>query len=268
MDGKIVIGMPVYNEEAALPKLFVRLKQLRRQLGESLHLCFVNDGSTDGTGPLLGEFVRTFPNATLLVHPENRGLGEAMQTMLAHTARHFCGTDILITLDADNTHSPELVPAMVRKLRDERLELVVASRFAPGGIERGVPLLRKLYSRGARLFFKLLFPIPGVNDYSSGFRAYTVQIIQKASQHYGGNIVTSKGFACTAEIIARLGQIGVKAGELPLRLDYDLKEGRSKMNVARTIVGYFRLIRAVKYSSARTGPDVSAWIERNGEGGA
>ena len=164
MDCKMIIGIPVYNEEAALPKLFVRLEQLRRQFGDVLHLCFVNDGSTDGTDSLLRDYVRTFPNATVLVHPENRGLGEAMQTMLAHTVRHFGEADILVTLDADNTHSPELIPSMVRKLQDERLDLVIASRFAPGGVERGVPLLRKLYSRGARLFFKLLFPIPGVND--------------------------------------------------------------------------------------------------------
>ena len=92
--------------------------------------------------------------------------------------------------------------------------------------------------------------------------------LQKAVQQYGENVVTSKGFACTAEIIARLGKIGVKAGELPLRLDYDLKEGRSKMNVSRTIAGYFRLIRAINYPSARAEPDLPALIERNGEGGA
>ncbi|TMV50603.1 glycosyltransferase family 2 protein [Paenibacillus mesophilus] len=268
MDCKLIIGMPVYNEEAALPKLFVRLEQLRRQFGEALYLCFVNDGSTDGTDALLRDYVRKHPNAAVLVHPDNRGLGEAMRTMLSHTVRHFGEDDILITLDADNTHSPELIPAMARKLRDEQLDLVIASRFAPGGVERGVPLLRRLYSRGARLFFKLLFPIPGVNDYSSGFRAYSVRILQKAFQRYGDNVVTSKGFACTAEIIARLGKIGVKAGEVPLRLDYDLKEGRSKMNVSRTIGGYFRLIRAINYPSARTEPDLPALIERNGEGGA
>lgn len=267
MNCKIVIGLPVFNEEGALPKLLVRIERLRRQFGDSLHLIFVNDGSSDGTALLLDNYVRSSPNAALLAHPENRGLGEAMRTMFAHTVSHFRDSDILVTLDADNTHSPELIPALVRKLRAERLDVVIASRFIPGGTERGVPLLRKLYSRGARLFFRLLFPIPGVTDYSSGFRAYSVRILRKAHQHYGNDIVTSNNFACTAEIIARLGKIGVKAGEFPLRLNYDRKEGRSKMDVSRTIAGYFRLIRVVNRPPAAAQPELPAFREQRGESG-
>lgn len=257
MNCKIVIGMPVYNEEAALPKLFDRLKPLRDQYGDSLHVCFVDDGSTDGTAALLEQYTLTTPNTRRLVHSHNRGLGAAMQTMLAHVVGGYGDGDILVTLDADNTHSPELIPDMVRMLQGERLELVVASRFAPGGEERGVPWLRKMYSRGAKLFFKLFFPIPGVNDYSSGFRAYSVGLLRRAFREYGGTVVTSQGFACMAELIAKLGKIGAAAGEVPLRLEYDLKEGRSKMNVGRTIAGYFRLIRIVNDPAvSRMEPDI------------
>ncbi|MEF3303553.1 glycosyltransferase family 2 protein [Paenibacillus sp. GYB003] len=259
LHGTIVIGLPVYNEEAALPKLLVRLDGLRERFGDSLHLCFVDDGSTDRTAALLAEYIGSAPNARRLAHPANRGLGAAMRTMLEHVSTHYGDKDILVTLDADNTHSPELIPDMVRKLRDERLDLVVASRFAPGGEERGVPWLRKAYSRGAKAFFKLLFPIAGVTDYSSGFRAYSVGALRRAFREYGGIVVTSTGFACMAELIARLGKIGVNAGEVPLRLEYGLKEGRSKMNALRTIAGYIRLLRVVKHPSPASEPEFPAF---------
>jgi len=265
MSCKIVVGMPVYNEASALPKLFVKLERLYIKLGDSLHLVFVDDGSTDQTRTLLSGFTGKFPGACLLVHEANRGLGEAMNTMFGHMVRHYEDRDILVTLDADNTHDPNLIMAMVRKLKNEQLDLVVASRFAPGGRELGLPLLRKLYSRGARLFFRLIFPIAGVNDYSSGFRAYTAGIIRKAIREYHGRLITLSGFACTAEIIAKLGRVGVKAGEVPLTLEYFLKEGRSKMNVKQTVAGYFRLVRAVRLPSAETGPEFTGVPEQGGE---
>lgn len=265
MSCKIVVGMPVYNEASALPKLFVKLERLYLKLGESLHLIFVDDGSTDSTRALLAGFTRSFPGACLLVHESNRGLGEAMNTMFGHMLRHYEDRDVLVTLDADNTHDPNLILAMVRKLKNERFDLVVASRFAPGGRELGLPLLRKLYSRGARLFFKLIFPIPGVSDYSSGYRAYTTGIIRKATREYHGRLITLNGFACTAEIIAKLGRVGVKAGEVPLKLEYFLKEGRSKMNVKQTVAGYFRLVRAVRLPAADTGQEFTGVPEQSGE---
>ncbi|PYI53188.1 glycosyltransferase family 2 protein [Paenibacillus flagellatus] len=265
----IVIGLPVYNEEAALPKLLDRLEALRDKLGEPPRVVFVDDGSTDRTAAIVERFSATYPCAVRIAHPTNRGLGAAMQTMLAYVVRHYGDADVLVTLDADNTHNPALIPAMVDKLRDERLELVIASRFAPGGRELGLSLRRKLYSRGARLFFKLLFPIPRITDYSSGFRAYSVALLRRAYREYDGALVTTGGFACTAEIAARLAKIGVKAGECPLVLEYHLKEGRSKMNVRRTVAGYFRLLRAVKAPSAPAETERPAGLlERQGESGA
>ena len=252
MNRKVIIGLPIYNEQEALPHLFRKLETLRDVLGDALHCLLVDDGSTDRSRDLLAKFTASFPHAVLLAHPENRGLGEAMRTMIGYAAEQFGAEDILVTLDADNTHDPAMIPAMVEKLREEGLDLVVASRFARGGAEHGVPLVRKLYSRGAAALLRPFFHVPGVTDYSSGFRAYRVGLLQKASRRYQGRLITSRGFSCMAEMMAKFSKIGVKAGEYPLVLEYGRKEGPSKMKAIRTIAEYIRLLVTVKRPPIRS----------------
>lgn len=84
--------------------------------------------------------------------------------------------------------------------------------------------------------------------------------MKKAIHAYHGNLITSGGFECTAEIIARFSKIGVKAAEYPLVLEYDLKEGKSKMRVMRTIMGYFNLVRKVKRPSETNNEKVNNMI--------
>lgn len=246
MNGKIIIGLPAFNEEEALPKLMAKLNSLRARIGAALRIVIVNDGSTDNTEVILKEYSEKFPYMSFVSHSCNQGLGQAMKTLFEYVIEHYNGNDVLFTLDADNTHNPFIIPDMVNQLKDEKLDVIIASRFAPGGKEVGVSPLRKMYSRGAKMFFKTFFPIQNVNDYSSGFRGYSIRYLQKAIGAYGGNLITSNGFECMAEIIARFSKIGVRAAECPLVLEYHLKEGKSKMKVIRTILGYFRLVRIVK----------------------
>ncbi|WP_282942074.1 glycosyltransferase [Paenibacillus sp. RC67] len=246
MKSKVIIGLPAYNEGNVLPILLLKLELLRRQMDERLHIIVVDDGSTDDTAAILREYTAIHPDMRVLTHSHNRGLGEAMNTMFDHVVNHFDFDDILITLDADNTHNPATIPHLVKKLRLEALDMVIASRYADGGKELGLAWYRKLFSRGARWFFKLFFPIANVNDYSSGFRCYRISTLLKAMTYYNGPLVTSSGFECMAEIMARFSRMGVRAGEYPLILEYHLKETKSKMNIWRTIIGYFKLLKKVK----------------------
>jgi len=248
MNKKVVVGLPAYNEGAVLPQLLQSMVQLREQLGEGreLEIVVINDGSTDDTESILQEYSRIYPFLNYISHPHNQGLGRAMRTLLRSVSEQYKDGDILITLDADNTHSPQLIPGLLDKLEKEGLDLVIASRFTPGGKEIGLALHRKICSRGAGLFLKTFFPIRNVRDYSCGFRAYRIGYLKKAMAMYGGEIVTSAGFECMAEILARFSKIGVSVGEYPLELHYERKKGRSKMNLPRTIMGYFRLLKVVK----------------------
>ncbi|WP_248926002.1 glycosyltransferase family 2 protein [Paenibacillus hamazuiensis] len=250
MDYNIVIGLPAYNEEPGISKLLEKLSDLGSRFDRGFFVVIVNDGSTDGTENILHHFASRYPFISYLNHPHNKGLGEAVKTMFAYVCEHFNESDVLITLDADNTHNPGIIPEMVNKLKNEQLDLVIASRFTQGGKEIGLSLPRKLYSRGAALLLKMFFPIHNVKDYSSGYRCYRVGYLKQAMSVFNKQLVTATGFECMAEIIARFSKIGIKAGEYPLVLQYDLKENKSKMKVARTIAGYFHLIKKVNQMGA------------------
>ncbi len=243
---KIIVGLPAYNEESALPKLLDKLVVLYDKFDGNFNVVVVNDGSTDGTGEVLKQYASEYPFVSSIDHPVNKGLGEGMKTLFHYCLEHFDDHDVLITLDADNTHNPIIIPSLVAKLENEQLDIVIASRFTPGGKEIGLSLSRKFYSRGAKLFFKLFYPITNISDYSCGFRAYRLSYVRKAFHYYDDEVITSNGFECMVEILARFSKIGVKAGEYPLVLEYNLKETASKMRVARTISGYFKLLTKVK----------------------
>lgn len=253
MDSYIIIGLPAYNEEGALPKVFEKLLFLKDIYGGSFRIIVVNDGSRDNTENILKEYKKTYDFVDYINHDVNQGLGRAIDTLFWHVSQNYGKGDIFITLDADNTHNPQIIPRMIDKLMKEKLDVVIASRFVPGGREIGLTIKRKICSRGAAAFLRIFFPINSVHDYSCGFRAYDIGYLSRAIKAYGGNLITSKGFECMAEVLARFSKIGVKAGEYPLILEYNLKEGRSKMKVLRTIKGYFGLVRRVKKPDGKRG---------------
>ncbi|MDP4092065.1 MAG: glycosyltransferase family 2 protein [Bacillota bacterium] len=246
MEKRIVIGLPAYNEEAALPKLFEKLKVLRKKMGSRMDVLVVNDGSTDRTGEILKANSGKYEYVHYINNSKNMGLGEAVKILINTAIDKYSDNDILVTLDADNTHDPFIISDMCLKLYRESLDLVVASRFTPGSMENGVPLIRKLFSRGALIFFKTFFPIANITDYSSGFRAYNIGYLRKAAEIYRNRLITTNGFDCMAELLAKFCKIGIRAGEFPLILQYDLKEGKSKMNIPKTIKGYFMLLAKVQ----------------------
>jgi len=246
VDNKVVIGLPAYNEGAVLPQLLQSIEPLKETLGDGLEVLVINDGSTDDTEATLQKYASSHSYIKYISHTQNQGLGMAIRTLFSKVIQDYRDEDVLITLDADNTHRPELIPGLLEMLEQNKLDLVIASRFTPGGKEIGLALHRKICSRGAGLFLRTFFPIRNVRDYSCGFRAYKLGYLKKAMELYDGEIITSNGFECMAEILARFSKIGVAVGEYPLELHYELKKGRSKMKLTRTILGYFRLLRAVK----------------------
>ena len=246
MDYKIIIGLPAYNEEAVLPELLNKFRRLRTEIGDPLHILVVNDGSIDNTEKILDDYASRYTYIRYISHPVNKGLGEAIKTIFKFVLDNYDKDDVLITLDADNTHNPRIIPLMIDKLKKENLNVVIASRFAQGGKEIGISLDRKIYSRGATYLLKHFFPISNVTDYSCGYRAYELGYLQKAMDLYNGDLITTSGFECMAEILARFSRIGVAAGEYPLELHYEKKKGKSKMKVTKTIMGYFKLLGKIK----------------------
>lgn len=237
----IYILLPAYNEERDIGKLLQRIQDAMASLNFLYYrILVVNDGSIDGTVSVVKHYEQSIP-IVLLDHGTNKGLGQAMLTGLSHAASIVEDEDVLVTMDADNTHDPMLIGAMIEKVR-AGADLVIASRYEKGGEEVGLSGIRSILSRGASGLLRLFFPIEGAKDYTCGFRAYRGAALKHAFQVFGSRLVEERGFTCMAEILIKMGAVRAKVAEVPLVLRYDLKTGRSKMKVVRTILRYFALI--------------------------
>lgn len=235
------ILLPAYNEAKALPLLFEELKKLS---GTDIHVVVVDDGSRDKTPDIVKSFNLNKPR-TLLQHPHNQGLGKAMTTGLAHLRTIMSTTDTLTTLDADNTHPVSLIPEMIQKIHEGH-DCIIRSRYRKGARQEGVPFHRQCLSLAASYFLRVAAPVPGVRDYSCGFRTYAGSLLQKAWGHYGDTLVEEQGFACMTELLLKMSIFCPTILEMPLILRYDLKPTPSKMKITRTISRYLIILRKIK----------------------
>lgn len=235
----IVILLPAFNEEESLPKLMPKIALVMNAMGESYRVIACDDGSSDRTHDMLTELSQSMP-LEIIHHKINRGLGESSRDLFELAAEITAPSDVIVRLDCDDTHEPEFIPRLVKRIREDGIDIVIASRFAPGGGQLGVSAYRAFISRCANLFMKVFFPIAGLQEYSCGFRAYRAEKIQEAVSFYGNNFIQLKGlgFTCTLEKLIKLKLIGARFGEEPFVLRYDQKESPSKMVGSVTTLGY------------------------------
>jgi len=241
----IFVLLPAFNEEKTLPRLLEKIILFSKNHRKNVTTLVCNDSSTDKTLQSIRPF-KTKMSLIAINHPINRGLGETSRDLFEKVVTLAKDDDVIIRMDADDTHSPEYIPSMLQKL-DRGFDVVIASRFAHGGGQKGVDLYRGMISRAANLFMKVIFPVRGVCEYSCGFRAYRASIIKKAITIYGNNFIQLKGlgFTGTLEKLIKLNLIGAKFSEVPFILRYDLKDSPSKMVTSVTTMGY--LVMAVLY---------------------
>jgi dolichol-phosphate mannosyltransferase len=230
----IWVILPAFNEERDLPQLLERIKMALTESGLPYRVLVVDDGSSDRTAEVARLAGETMP-VLVESHAINQGLGATIRDGLLKACEMADPHDVLVTLDADNTHTPELILRMVRTVR-EGLDVVVASRYRPGSRVRGVPLARRILSRVASWLFRLLFPIKGIRDYTCGYRAYRAGALQEVIARSDGTFFEEEGFQAMVDILLKLRRDkDLIFGEVPLILRYDLKEGASKMDIGRTI---------------------------------
>jgi dolichol-phosphate mannosyltransferase len=235
------ILLPAYNEEESLPKLLPKIDKAMKEHNQAYHIMVVDDGSTDRTPELLIEYVRIYP-LTFITHPINRGLGETERDGFEYIALQARADDLIVRMDCDDTHEPKYIFNLLDKI-EAGYDVVNTSRFQPGGNQIGVSTYRAVVSWAANLFMKLVFHIPGIRDYSCGFRAYRVKVIQDAIRIYGNNFIQLRGlgFTSTLEMIVKLHILGCRFGEVPFILRYDQKKSSSKMVSSITTLGYLTM---------------------------
>lgn len=244
---RLIVLLPCLNEAVALPRLLAELAAVEFPPGHELKLeaLVVDDGSSDDTAAIARQDW-ALP-VGLIRHTVNAGLGAALRSGLDWFMQNCGNGDLLAVMDADLTHPPALLPNMLTQL-ETGCAVVIASRYAPGGSEHGLSLLRRSYSRAACVLLALAARIPDVRDYTCGYRLYSASALSKAAARYGEGLITERSFVCMAELLCRLAACGVRCGEVPLELHYERKPGLSKMNVPVTIRRYVALLRRLLFT--------------------
>lgn len=228
----VYLGLPAFNEELAIYPLFGRVRSVRaellaRLLTTELRVIVYDDGSTDATA----EQVRLHSGGlevSLLSPKSNGGLGVAMRGLITQFLDQAQKDDVLVVMDADDTHDPNQIIELLTVMDEGEKDVVIASRYRRGSRVAGVPAYRQILSLGFGVLVGLMLPISGVRDYSCGYRAYTYRALAKVANESGFPIQES-GFASMPEILIRLRGNALSFGEIPLKLAYDRRLTVSKM---------------------------------------
>jgi len=225
--------MPAYNEEAEIGPRLRNISALMAQKGLPFRIWVVNDGSKDQTAKIVEEISREMP-VQMIHHDRNRGIGVAFSNGLKELIKVASDDDIIITLDADNTHNLKTVEFMLKKI-DEGYEVVIGSCFTTGGMMIGVPLLRYFLSYLSNLAYRILFHVKGIRTYTGFYRAHTGAAVKTAFERFGDRLIEVSGFAAMAEMLIKFRQIPLFMTEVPMIIRYDMKGRASKMRVLATI---------------------------------
>ena len=248
----ITIVLPAYNEEESLPPLLAKINEAYNLYKWDASVLVVNDGSKDDTLNVARNFKADIPIDVLDIQP-NGGLANAINKGMRRAVQGLKDTDIIVTLDADDSQNPFLIQRMAQQIA-EGSDLVIASRYQPGARIKGLKRSRKFFSWTAGWLFRIAVGFEGIRDYTCGFRAYRVDMLKKTISYYGDKFVTQEGFGCMVEVLLKVASQSATMNEVPMILRYDLKQGASKMNVKKTISQTLKLL--LDYKLGRLDPGV------------
>jgi dolichol-phosphate mannosyltransferase len=208
--------LPSYNEaENVLP---LSADILSRD--ENLEVVVVDDNSPDGTGNLVADAMRDEPRLHLVKRPGKLGLGSAYQAGFEYGLEH--GFDRILTMDCDYSHHPRHLPPILEAM--EGADMVVGSRYVPGGGVANWPLHRRLLSRFANFYTRVLLRMP-VRDCTAGFRCYSREVLETVDPR----AVRSSGYAFLEEMVYRVHRAGFTIAEVPIIFE-DRTRGASKIS--------------------------------------
>lgn len=218
---KTVVVVPTYNERENLPVLVGLLHDLPV---ENLHVLVVDDDSPDGTGKVADEMSEQPGLRVSVLHrTEKKGLGRAYIAGMTRALDE--GADIVVQMDADLSHPAQVVPVMVQTLREGRADVVLGSRYVPGGsTARDWPWHRKALSAWANLYVNTILRL-GVRDATAGFKAWSAEAL-RAIDMPG---VESNGYSFQVEMNYRVVRRGMRIVEVPITFE-ERTEGVSKMS--------------------------------------
>ena len=225
----VLVVIPTYDEADHVAPL------ARRVLAAlpNAQVLFVDDASPDGTGDRVRDLGRSDPRIRLLPRLRKMGLGTAYLAGFRIALDE--GFERVVTMDADLSHDPAHLPEMIAAT--ERCDLVLGSRYVPGGGIENWGLHRRLLSRAANAFARRLLRLP-VHDGTSGFRAYRADALRALPL----DTIRSSGYSFLEEITFLAARRGLSLGEVPI-VFCDREGGRSKISAAEIFLAVYHLLR-------------------------
>jgi dolichol-phosphate mannosyltransferase len=236
--GPIVFVVPAYNEAENLPRLLDDLESSPSLFSPESRLIVVDDGSHDGTPELVRQYRGPLP-VELVELGENQGPGAAFRAGFAAALASCPENALLVTLEADTTSDLEALPAMLARAA-AGAELVLASVHS-GGRMVNISPLRRVLSAGAGFVVRHTLGVDA-RTVSCFFRVYRASILRAALARHGDDLIRESGFACKAELLAKIASLGARIEEVPVDLDGDRRNGQSRMRIMPTLLGYGRLM--------------------------
>ena len=237
---RIFLVLPAFNEEANLGELLEQAETASADWSGDLRVVVVDDGSADGTAALASRWAERM-SLRLERHAQNQGLGSTLEDGLRAAAAEAEDGDVVVTMDADATHPPVHVAEMLERI-DGGADVVIASRYQAGAQASGLPLHRNALSVAAKLVARVAVGLPGVRDYTCGYRAYRAELLKRVLAESGGRLLREPGFASSMELLLALRPYRPRFAEVPFHLRYDRKESASKMRIGRTVARTLAMI--------------------------
>ena len=214
--GRVVMVIPTYNESMNLAWIVGRLRAAQ----PDVDVMVVDDNSPDGTGKLADEIAAEDPQVTVVHRTEKAGLGAAY----IHGFRVALerGYDVIGEMDADGSHQPEQLHRLLDALCEA--DLVIGSRWVPGGSVVNWPKSRELLSRGGNLYVRMLLGVQ-VRDATAGFRLFRRGTLEAIDI----DTVQSTGYVFQTDMAWRTLQAGLRVVEVPIEF-IERERGDSKMS--------------------------------------
>ena len=231
-----LVTVATYNEIENLPRLVEEIFQYAPQA----HLLVIDDNSPDGTGGWCDRRAAEDPRVHCLHRPGKLGLGTATIAGMKYAIEH--GYPYVLNMDADFSHHPRHLPALLAGMEATAdrpaVDVMIGSRYVPGGRIEGWPWRRHFMSRAVNGYARRLLRL-SPRDCSGAFRCYRTALLAQVDF----DRVRSRGYSFQEEILWRLQRLGARFGETPITF-VDRQHGQSKINL-REAFGALRIILAL-----------------------
>jgi dolichol-phosphate mannosyltransferase len=226
---RTLVSVATYNEIENLPALVEAIWEFAPQAD----VLVIDDNSPDGTGRWCDEKAAAETRFHCVHRSGKLGLGTAIVAALEYGRAH--GYDYVLNMDADFSHHPRYIPAMLATM--EKADVAIGSRYCPGGGTKDWPWTRRFMSWAVNTYARWLLGLKP-KDTSGGYRCYRVSLLEKVDL----SAIKSRGYSFQEEILWRLKRVGARFAETPI-LFADRERGQSKINKQEALSALWIIFR-------------------------